>query len=88
MMKDQIKITDHMQVFRNNSSFVSLAIWQEVFDLQDDWDQTISDSAQILIQLCAPKDSVKHFNKMRQEKYRLKLNELHNQFKPKQPIVR
>jgi len=36
-----------------------------------------------LIQLCAPKDSVKHFNSIRQEKYHLKLNELHNQFKPK-----
>ena len=45
VMRDQIKITDHLHIFRSNSSFVSLAIWQEVFDLQDDWDQTISDSA-------------------------------------------
>jgi hypothetical protein len=38
IMKDQIKITDHLSIFRKNSSFVSLAIWQEVFDLQEDWD--------------------------------------------------
>ena len=59
--RNQIKIREHLHVFRRNSSFVSLAIWQEVFDLQEDWNADISQAAQVLTQLCAPKDSVKHF---------------------------
>lgn len=37
----QINFKDHLDLFRKNSSFVSVAIWQEVFDLQDDSNRTI-----------------------------------------------
>ena len=64
-----------MHVFRRNSYFVSLAIWQEVFDMQEDWNEQIRDAAETLTQLCAPKDSVKHFIQMRDEKYKLRVCE-------------
>lgn len=54
---------------------MSLAIWQEVFKLQDDWDVSIREAASILIQLCAPEDSVRHFHKMAREQYHISLNQ-------------
>lgn len=58
-------------MFRRNSQFVSLAIWQLVFEMQEDWNQQIRDAAEVLTQLCAPKESVKHFKKISEEKYQL-----------------
>ena len=37
--------------------------------MQEDWKEQIRDAAEILIQLCAPKESVKHFKKISEEKY-------------------
>ena len=68
-----LKIHENLQYFRKNSSFVSLALWQQVFNLQDDWDPTIRDAASVLIQVCAPRESIKHFHSIIQEKYHLKL---------------
>jgi len=39
--KMNIKLGKLLHNFRRNSKFISLAIWQKVFELQDDWDQTI-----------------------------------------------
>mmetsp|Transcript_23109 Transcript_23109/g.22521 ORF Transcript_23109/g.22521 Transcript_23109/m.22521 type:complete len:136 (-) Transcript_23109:1302-1709(-) len=69
----EFKVTENLNVFRKNSVFVSLAIWQQVFNLQDDWDQTIREAASVLVQVCAPRDSIKHFYKIAKEQYKLKL---------------
>jgi hypothetical protein len=39
-----------------------------VFDLQDDWDITIKEASVVLIQLCAPRDAIKYFDKIKREK--------------------
>lgn len=59
----KIKIQKNLEFFMRNSEFISLPIWQLVFDLQDDWDITIKEASIVLIQLCAPRDAVKYFNK-------------------------
>ncbi len=51
-----------------------------VFDLQDDWDITIKEASVVLIQLCAPRESVKYFNKSKQDREGLKLSTLLNRF--------
>lgn len=33
LLSDDIQISKHLELFRVNSAFVSVAIWQEVFDL-------------------------------------------------------
>ena len=70
-----------MYIFRRNSAFVSIAIWQQVFDLQEDWNDQISQAAEVLTQLCAPKDSVRHFKQMSDEKYQLRVCEMQSQIK-------
>lgn len=64
----RVKISTNMDFFKRNSQFVSLAIWQLVFDLQEDWDITIKEASVVLIQLCAPREAVKYFNKQKTEK--------------------
>ena len=58
---------------------MSLSIWQAVYKLQDDWDVSIREAASILVQLCAPPDTVKHFNKMKRDQYSLQMNQMLNQ---------
>ena len=70
----QSNLGDSLIFFRRNSGFVSLAIWQQVFDLQEDWDSTIREAAIVLIQLSAPRDSVRHFHKVQVESKNLKMN--------------
>ena len=48
LTRNQIKLKDHLLVFRRNSQFVSLAIWQQVFEMQDDWNEQIKDTAEVL----------------------------------------
>ena len=48
LSRNCIKVKEHLHVFRRNSSFVSLAIWQEVFDLQENWNAQIRDAAEVL----------------------------------------
>lgn len=74
------QITEHLPFFRRNSSFISLAIWQHVFDLQDDWDSTIREAATVLVQLSAPRESASHFHKVKAEARKLKLNCLATNF--------
>ena len=57
------KISDNMKFFTKNASSVSLTIWKLVFELQDDWDITIKEASVVLIQLCSPRDDVRHFHK-------------------------
>ena len=59
-----------------NSGFVSVAIWQEIFDLQEDQNPLIRDAATSLIQLCAPCESVTHFLQIKREQYKLKVNQI------------
>ena len=56
-----------MEFFKKNSQYVSLHIWQLVFDLQDDWDITIKEASVVLIQLCAPRDAIKYFDKIKRD---------------------
>jgi hypothetical protein len=70
MENTQVKFSDTF--FKRNTDFTSIALWQQVFRLQNDWDLRISEAASILIQLCAPRDSVRHFLKVKEDKYSLK----------------
>ena len=74
------KIQDNLEFFFWNSKHISLAIWQFVFDLQEDWDITIKEASSVLIQLCAPRDAIKHFYKVKKEKESLRLKSLLNNF--------
>ncbi|CDW83869.1 UNKNOWN [Stylonychia lemnae] len=73
---NQFKINQNMAYFRRNSNFISLALWQQVFNLQEDWDPTIREASTVLIQVCAPRESVRHFNSIVHEKYQLKMQSL------------
>ena len=64
----KVKISRNMDFFKRNSEFVSLPIWQLVFDLQDDWDITIKEASIVLIQLCAPREAIRYFNKVKVER--------------------
>jgi len=64
----KVKISRNMDFFGRNSEFVSLPIWQLVFDLQDDWDITIKEASIVLIQLCAPREAIRYFNKVKVER--------------------
>lgn len=76
----KVKISKNLEFFKKNSSFISLAIWQLVFDLQDDWDITIKEASVVLIQLCAPRDAVKYFDKVKKEKESIRLTTMLNKF--------
>lgn len=76
----KVKISKNLEFFKKNSAFISLAIWQLVFDLQDDWDITIKEASVVLIQLCAPRDAVKYFDKVKKEKESIRLNTMLNKF--------
>ena len=69
------KISENQGFLRKNSDFISLAIWQQVMELQDDWDSTISDAARVLTQICAPRDSVELFTRIQKEKYQMNLSQ-------------
>jgi hypothetical protein len=64
----KVKISRNLEFFKRNSDFVSLPIWQLVFELQDDWDITIKEASIVLIQLCAPREAIKYFNKCKVDK--------------------
>ena len=72
----KVKISKNLEFFKKNSNFVSLGIWQLVFDLQDDWDITIKEASVVLIQLCAPRDAIKYFDKVKREKDNLKFTNI------------
>ena len=44
-------ISENLDFFNRNTKYVSLPIWQYVFDLQEDWDITIKEASAVLIQL-------------------------------------
>lgn len=67
-----------LRVFRRNSEFISMPLWQQVFELQDDWDVTIREAAVVLTQLSAPRELVKHFQKAKQENLKIVLNRIIN----------
>ena len=69
---------ENLEFFRRNSVFISLPIWEKVFDLQEDWDSTIREAATVLIQLAAPRESVLHFHKIKKETQQLKMKCLSN----------
>lgn len=83
----KVKISKNLEFFKRNSNFISLAIWQQVFDLQDDWDITIKEASVVLIQLCAPRDAVKYFNKVQRERENLKLTTLLNRFSDSRSLL-
>jgi len=73
-------LTGKLRFFKRNTEFVSVAIWQQVYELQEDWDETIKEAASVLIQLCAPKESVVHFHQIKEESNKLKLNSLSERY--------
>ena len=76
----KVKISKSLDFFKKNSQFISLSTWQLVFDLQDDWDITIKEASVVLIQLCAPRDAVKYFDKVKREKDNLKFSHMLNRY--------
>ena len=72
------EVVENRELFRSNSNFISIALWQKVFELQSDWEQNIKDAANILVQLCAPRDAIRHYTQTENEKYELKLSEIQN----------
>src|SRR6185436_14941245 len=64
----KVKISKNLDFFKKNSHFVTLGIWKLVFELQDDWDITIKEASVVLVQLCAPREAVKWFEKKKREK--------------------
>lgn len=54
-------INENLDFFMRNTKYISLPIWQYVFDLQEDWDITIKEASAVLIQLWAPRESIRHF---------------------------
>ena len=81
------KINDNLDFFKRNTKYVSLPIWQYVFDLQEDWDITIKEASAVLIQLCAPRESIRHFYKVKREGENLRLKILLNNFSAGTPDV-
>lgn len=75
-----VKISKNFEFFKKNSQFISLSIWQLVFELQDDWDITIKEASVVLIQLCAPRDAVKYFDKVKRERENLKFTNMLNRY--------
>ena len=67
-----------LNVFRRNSDFISMTLWEQVFILQDDWDVTIREAAVVLTQLSAPRDLVRHFAKAKQESIKMNLSRVIN----------
>ena len=65
-------------IFRRNSDFISMTLWEQVFILQDDWDVTIREAAVVLTQLSAPRDLVKHFSRAKQENIKMNLSRVIN----------
>lgn len=77
------KDTENLTVcwnFRVNSNFISVAIWQLVFDLQEDWDNTIRDASVILTQLAGPREAMKTFHKLKSEWQNLQINTFAQKF--------
>ena len=68
-----VKIHKHLAFFQRNSKFVSNQIWKLVFSLQDDWDITIKEASVVLIQLCAPRNSILYFQSLKETKEKSKL---------------
>lgn len=61
-----------VSMFKRHSEHVPLAIWEQVYHLQDDWDPMIRDAACVLIQLSAPKEAVRHFFQVQKEEMSLR----------------
>lgn len=58
---------------QKNSEHIPMAIWEQVFTLQDDWNSSISDLATILTQLSAPRTAVSLFYQKHKEEVSLRL---------------
>ena len=69
---------DSKDIFRRNCGYIPTVLWQNVFKLQYDWDNNIKDAANILVQLWAPRNSIKLLNQTENESYELKLSEIQN----------
>lgn len=66
---DEVELSD----FQKNSEHIPMAIWEQVFTLQDDWNSSISDVASILTQLSAPRSGVSIFYQKHKEEVSLRL---------------
>jgi len=75
-----LPISANLNFYRKNADFISLPIWEKVFELQEDWDSTIKEAASVLIQLAAPKEAVLHFEKVRLESCKLRNDSLAAEF--------
>ncbi|KAL4492890.1 hypothetical protein ABPG73_010439 [Tetrahymena malaccensis] len=64
-----------VEFFRRNSELIPYSLWETVYDMQFDWDQTNQAASIILIQLCAPKELVKNIVKNRQSGLTFKITQ-------------
>ncbi|KAL4490312.1 hypothetical protein ABPG72_004351 [Tetrahymena utriculariae] len=69
---DEMK--NYLHFFRRHENLISLAIWETVYDIQSDWDVTNQAAAMIIIQICAPRDSIRHFFRLKQEDINMRSN--------------
>lgn len=60
-------IKSNLKFFRRHENMVSLTIWESVYELQNDWDVTNQAAAMTIIQVCAPRDSISHFFRLKRE---------------------
>lgn len=59
--------------FKKHSDYIPIAIWEQVYHLQNDWDLTIREASVVLVQLCSPREAVKHFSQVQREELSLRL---------------
>ncbi|KAL4506991.1 hypothetical protein ABPG72_001412 [Tetrahymena utriculariae] len=64
-----------VEFFRRNSELIPYSLWETVYDMQFDWDQTNQAASIILVQLCAPKDLVKNIVKNKQSGLTFKITQ-------------
>jgi hypothetical protein len=71
-ISEDFSISD-MSDFQKNSDHIPLAIWEQVFALQNDWHSSIHSAASVLTQLSAPRSGVTLFYQKHKEEVSLRL---------------
>lgn len=72
MISEDVSEID-LEDFHMTSEYIPLAIWEQVFQLQNNWDSAIGDAAAVLIQLSAPRSAISQFYLKQKEEVSLRL---------------
>ena len=71
-LSEEVSILD-VSDFQKHSEHIPLAIWEQVFSLQNDWQPSIHNAASALTQLSAPRSGVALFYQKHKEEVSLRL---------------